>query len=64
MRIVFDISRMRPGCAIIQAGLGGSHGIADHFPSKTWLLAPTEEMRCYDVNDEQLAALVAMVGEH
>lgn len=61
MKLVFDITRMRPGCALVQAGLGGDLGIASHFPSETWLQTPTKEMGCYEVTPEQLAALVAIV---
>lgn len=36
-RVAFDLELCRPGCAIIQAAMGGSDGIANVFPSETWL---------------------------
>jgi hypothetical protein len=60
--ILFDRVEMKPGCAILQA-LGGSPSIASAFPSETWLVYPTPNMRLYEVTKEQLAKLVQMVED-
>lgn len=60
-RIVFDVTRLRPACALIQAGLGGSWSVASNFPPVSWLLHPTPEMRLYEVTPDELAALVRKV---
>ncbi len=64
MNIAFDISRMKPGCAIVQATFGCDGMIADNFDTKHWLLAPTDEMRVYPVTKDQLRELVQKVEEH
>lgn len=57
MKIVFDIKRMRPACALLQAVMGGSQGIAHGFDSDTWLLVPTPDMSVYEITPEQLKQL-------
>ena len=44
---------MRPGCALIQAIMGGSPGVLNNFPAECWLDAPTPGMALYNVTDEQ-----------
>jgi hypothetical protein len=56
--IVFDIQQMRPGCALIQAIMGGSPGVLNNFPAECWLDAPTPGMALYNVTDEQLNILI------
>ena len=63
MKIAYDITLMRPGCAIIQSALGGSPEVKTVFPAETWLTMPTPDMRLYEVNEEQLKQLVEMTTE-
>jgi hypothetical protein len=58
--IAYDVRLRQPGCAILQAAMGATMGIANHFDSKTWLLHPTPDMRLYEVTEAQLPALVRM----
>lgn len=58
MKIAYDIKLMRPGCAIIQSALGGSPEIKNLFPVETWLEAPTEDMKVYEVSEKQLEELI------
>ncbi len=60
-RIAFDIKRMKPGCPLVQAGMGGDPRATDAFDPKTWLLSPTDDMQVYQVSGEQLKKLVKMV---
>ena len=60
MLIAYDISEMRPGCALIQVGMSATTGIASHFDTRHWLLAPTPGMSVYPVTPEQLKRLVEM----
>ena len=62
MKIAFDVEQMRPGCALLQAGLGCGTSIAHHFPVESWLLAPTEGLKVYEVTEAQLEKLVGMVN--
>ena len=61
-KIAFDCKLRRPGCVLIQAGLGGLSGalFSDYFPEETWLLFPTDDMAVYPVTEEQLAILSEM----
>ena len=56
-RIAFDFKLMRPGCALLQAALGGftrsGRNPASDFPTNSWLLAPTEDLKLYDVATEE-----------
>lgn len=60
--VVFDRKLKRPACVLLQAVFGGTvPNFQRYFPSETWLLAPTPNMRMYRVeNKEQLEALSAM----
>ena len=65
MKIAYDVSRRRPGCALVQAGMGCSGMAASLFPTETWLLAPTQEMKVYEASEEQLGKLVQItVAQH
>jgi hypothetical protein len=57
--IAYDTELNRPGCAIVQATMGATPGIANSFDERTWLVSITDAMRVYPVTDEQLAILVA-----
>lgn len=61
MKVAFDITLMRPGCALIQAGLGCGTSIAHHFPVESWLLFPTPDLKVYDLTEEQLPKLIEKV---
>ena len=63
MKIVFSVSRRRPGCVLLQVAMGGtvsSDKFWKHFPTETWLVAPTNDMAAYGVTDEQLEQLSKM----
>lgn len=62
MRIVFDTKLMRPACALLQAVMGGSYGMANHFPAELWLTSPTEDMRVYEISPAQLVELIEVVS--
>ena len=62
-QIAFDVKLGRPGCALLQASMGGLTGdaFAMNFPPETWLLHPTPNMGVYPIAGEhQLKQLVAM----
>ncbi len=61
MKIAFDVELVQPGCAIIQAAMGGTLGIANKFNSEDWLVVPTSGMKLYEVTEEQLIFLVQKV---
>jgi hypothetical protein len=58
MKIAYDISQMKVGCAIVQAALGGDTMAADYFDTEDWVMTPTRGMRLYDLSPEQIPELV------
>lgn len=60
MRILFDIKQMKVGCPLLQIAFGGSAGICRDFPSETWFISPTEDMKLYGVTDRELSILLHM----
>jgi hypothetical protein len=58
--IAFDCDLRRPGCVLLQAGMGGDTRFIHLFPTETWLLAPTPGLRLYPVNEDQIQQLVDM----
>ena len=62
MKIAYDIKLLRPGCTLLQAAMGGDPLIAHEFDTEDWLLAPTEDMRMYEITKEQLKILVKKTG--
>lgn len=57
-RLVYDLKLKRPGCALLQAAMGGSPGMANEFPTEHWLLAPSPDMKTYNISDEELASVI------
>jgi hypothetical protein len=56
--LVYDLKLKRPGCALLQAALGGSPGMANQFPTEHWLLAPTPDLKPYKISDEELSQVI------
>lgn len=56
--LVYDIVLKRPGCALLQAALGGSGGVANQFPTEHWLLAPTPDLKAYSLSNEELKGVI------
>jgi hypothetical protein len=56
--LVYDLKLRRPACALLQAALGGSGGVAGQFPTEHWLLAPTPDLKPYEISDEQLKEVI------
>lgn len=59
--LAFDRELMKPGCALLQAALGGTLGIANLFPSETWIVFPTPELKLYLLTKRQLLEVVSFV---
>jgi hypothetical protein len=64
VKIVFSPSKGRPGCVLLQAAMGGDVPSAvfhELFPAETWLVALTDDMAAYPVDERRsLAALSAL----
>lgn len=64
MRIVFDTETKQVGCALLQAMYGGiDNETLSRFPTRGWLLAPSNTMGVYEVNEAQLQYLIRIVKE-
>lgn len=59
--VVYDLKLKRPGCALLQAAMGGTVS-ATLFPTEDWLLEPTPDLAAYRISDDQLKALVTYHG--
>lgn len=57
-KIAYDCTLKRPGCAILQAALGGDRFIASKFPTEVWLVYPTDDLKLYELDEDQLAIVV------
>lgn len=62
MLIAYDCRLKRPGCVLVAAGIGADPEVSKRFPSETWLLAPTDDMRVYEATDAQIDLLVRMAA--
>lgn len=63
-KIAFDAKLKRPGCVLLQAALGCDSRIAQEFPTSSWLLSPTDDLKIYALTEPwQLEALVRIVGK-
>lgn len=59
MRFCFDIKRMQPGCVLLAAAMGGDPELAKRFSSEIWLLAPTPDLKVYEITPEQFDEVLA-----
>ena len=58
MKIAFDITLMRPACALLQAAYRCDYALADLFPTEIWLPSPTPDLRVYNMERSQLPLLL------
>lgn len=61
--LAFDMERMKVGCVIIQAALGGDREAAMKFPNEAWAVDGIAAMRMVALTDEQLEKAIAMATE-
>lgn len=54
-RLAYDFTLGKPGCALLQAAFDGNTNpeFGMDFPSDTWLIELTPNMRVYELNDDQ-----------
>ncbi len=57
--VVFDITEMKVGCALLQAALGGDESVCRRVDAKHWLVEITPGMKVYQVTPEQFGVLVS-----
>jgi len=60
IRFAYDTHLKRPGCVLLQAALGGDIAAVNRFPVDSWLLAPTDNLRVYDIPTDLFDELVAL----
>ena len=62
--IVFDQKQWKPACVLLQACLGGdSHVTGRLFDATSWLLAPTEDMKRYELTLSEWQKVAKTVNE-
>lgn len=65
MKIVFSPARRRPGCVLLQAAFGGdipSETFYRMFPPETWLVAPTDDMGAYPVDEKHSLEVLSEIA--
>jgi hypothetical protein len=60
MRLAYDVKKRKVGCVLLQAVMGGDPDIAKRIDNKHWLLAPTPDLKVYEISPAQVEQLVAM----
>lgn len=64
MFIAYDTVLKRPGCVVVQAGMGGSSSIvSQHFDAVDWLTYPTPDMKLFPTTEEQIPTLVEITRQ-
>lgn len=63
MKIAYDYVLKRPGCVLLQAAMGCNPNIVHDFNYRSWLVAPTPDLKVYEVTDSQLAMLIAITDK-
>jgi len=58
MKLAYDLKLKRPGCVLVAAGLGADTEASMRFPTSSWLLAPTENMAVYNINEADLQTAI------
>lgn len=61
--IAYDLTLRRPGCVLLQAALGATVSGFDLARMSGWLLAPTDDLKLYSVDDEQLEQLILTTNQ-
>lgn len=64
MKIAYDTKLMRPACVLLSAVCGVDSEAAYWFDSKHWLLAPTPDLKVYEVTEAELRTLVILTEGH
>lgn len=62
--IAYDTVLKRPGCVLLQAVTGATitnSALAQHFDVRDWLLAPTPDLKVYQVADEDQLQQLARI---
>ena len=60
MKVLYDTTLRRPGCVLLAAAYGADIHVASLFDSRDWLVSPTEDMRVYELNEDQLRRMLLM----
>lgn len=60
--IAYDLTLRRPGCALLQAAYGATVSPFDLHRMDGWLLAPTDDLKLYEVTTDQLEQLVQITN--
>lgn len=61
MKLLFDMTLRRPGCVLLAAAYGADPTASKAFPSESWLVAPTDDMQVYEIDNKTLARAVSQV---
>lgn len=60
MKIAYDAVLKRPGCALLQAAYGCDPQLAHMFDTDLWLVGPTPNLACMEIDASRLPQLVSI----
>ena len=58
MKFVYDMKLRQPACVLLQVAMGGDPRLANRLPAECWLIAPTPDMKLYEIDETQFAEVV------
>lgn len=58
MKLVYDFTLGRPGCALLQATFGSDNTMVNGFDSESWLVFPTPDMGMYELDTDKYTFLM------
>lgn len=56
--VLFDIKERKIGCVLLQAAFRGDSHLPSQIDTKHWFVAPTDNMKLYNMSVEQKKQLI------
>jgi hypothetical protein len=63
-RLCFDMKLMRPASVVLSVAMDAAPHLANKFPSELWLLAPTPNLKIYEIYEDKLKNLIVLVTRY
>ncbi len=57
-KLLADLKLKKVGCVLLQAIYGGDRGLATRIGNEHWFLSPTEDMKLYEIPEEQCKEII------
>jgi hypothetical protein len=63
-RLCFDMKLMRPASVVLSVAMDAAPHLANKFPSELWQLAPTPNLKIYEIYEDKLKNLIVLVTRY